>query len=225
MDPGGGYRAASATTGNSITQVQLWLRQADVIASGATVTDTLLTTLTAAPYQYTWSSVINPSTGGQRSIVPGSYTLYAVVSDSSGATSTSAPVPVEVRVPTVQGESITFVHTDAVGSVIATTDEGGAVLWKESYAPYGQRLRNDPAATGNRVFYEGKAYDTTSGLMIRARATTIRCWAGSWAWIRRATARGTSTALTATALRTTTRIGMGIRTGGPWWIVFFLWVT
>ena len=41
--------------------------------------------------------------------------------------------------------TVTYYHNDALGSPIAATDAAGALLWRETYRPYGERL-DDPAA-------------------------------------------------------------------------------
>jgi len=38
-------------------------------------------------------------------------------------------------------ERVTYIHTDALGSPIAASDEDGNLIWRESYQPYGKRLR------------------------------------------------------------------------------------
>ncbi|MDB5801459.1 MAG: hypothetical protein JWL63_2398 [Rhodocyclales bacterium] len=60
--------------------------------------------------------------------------------------------------------TITYLHNDAAGSPVAATDESGAVLWRESYRPYGDRVKNEAAASSNRQFFHGKPLDTDSGL-------------------------------------------------------------
>jgi RHS repeat-associated protein len=55
-------------------------------------------------------------------------------------------------------ERVTYIHADALGSPVAATDAGGALLWQEYYRPYGdrERLQGDDS---NRVWYTGKAQD------------------------------------------------------------------
>ncbi|MDB5801456.1 MAG: repeat-associated core protein [Rhodocyclales bacterium] len=60
--------------------------------------------------------------------------------------------------------TITYLHNDAAGSPVAATDELGAVVWRESYRPYGDRVKNEAAASSNRQFFHGKPLDTDSGL-------------------------------------------------------------
>ncbi len=61
-------------------------------------------------------------------------------------------------------EKITYCHLDALGSPVAATDELGNVVWKETYAPYGDQLQKAPAAAGNDRWYTGKPYDGEVGL-------------------------------------------------------------
>jgi RHS repeat-associated protein len=54
---------------------------------------------------------------------------------------------------TAQGvEKVTYYHNDALGSPIIATDQDGRVVWRKSYAPYGQPtgpgVANEPGYTG-----------------------------------------------------------------------------
>jgi RHS repeat-associated protein len=55
-----------------------------------------------------------------------------------------------------------YYHNDAAGSPIAATDEGGELLWRESYRPYGERLLKPAAA--NTQWFSGKQMDADTGL-------------------------------------------------------------
>ena len=59
-------------------------------------------------------------------------------------------------------EEITYYHHDALGSVIAATDEDGNVKWREDYKPYGERVRKP--ATDNKLWYTGKPEESALGL-------------------------------------------------------------
>jgi RHS repeat-associated protein len=59
-------------------------------------------------------------------------------------------------------EQIVYYHNDLAGSPIAATDQSGNLVWKESYAPYGERLRNEDNA--NKVWFHGKPADLETGL-------------------------------------------------------------
>ncbi len=59
-------------------------------------------------------------------------------------------------------EQIVYYHNDLAGSPIGATDQSGNVVWKESYAPYGQRLRNQDNT--NKVWFHGKPADIETGL-------------------------------------------------------------
>jgi len=64
-------------------------------------------------------------------------------------------------------ETITYYHTDILGSPIAATDKDGNVLWRENYKPYGERLKDDAMAKAseNSVWYTGHAEDRETDLI------------------------------------------------------------
>ncbi|WP_223866502.1 RHS repeat domain-containing protein, partial [Candidatus Enterovibrio escicola] len=45
----------------------------------------------------------------------------------------------------VIAETVTYFHTDALGTPVAATDESGNVLWREHYSPFGEKLENSQA--------------------------------------------------------------------------------
>jgi RHS repeat-associated protein len=61
--------------------------------------------------------------------------------------------------------TITYYHNDLLGSPVAATDASAHVIWRESYRPYGERLTNDPASTGNDVWYTSRRQDADTGLV------------------------------------------------------------
>ena len=63
-----------------------------------------------------------------------------------------------------QTTSITFFHNDVLGSPAVATDANGAVIWKESYLPYGHRLQAPAAGANNKLWYAGKQLDPNTGL-------------------------------------------------------------
>jgi RHS repeat-associated protein len=58
----------------------------------------------------------------------------------------------------------TYFHNDISGTPMLATNATGQVVWKETYRPYGQKLTNSAAATGNKVGYAGKPFDNNTGL-------------------------------------------------------------
>jgi len=62
-------------------------------------------------------------------------------------------------------ETITYMHTDALGSPVAATDESGNVLWREHYSPFGAKLDNSEQSKGNDVGYTGHQFDNDTGLV------------------------------------------------------------
>jgi len=61
-------------------------------------------------------------------------------------------------------ERTTYFVPDALGSPVAAMDEQGNVLWRESYAPYGERKTKSPDNTA-RAAYTGKPEDAGTGLV------------------------------------------------------------
>jgi len=64
--------------------------------------------------------------------------------------------------PAFSARTTTYFHTDATGSVVAATDEAGALLWRKDYAPFGEQLDSPPNA--ERTAYTGKQHDDVVGL-------------------------------------------------------------
>jgi RHS repeat-associated protein len=56
----------------------------------------------------------------------------------------------------------TYYHTDGLGSVVAASDESGNLLWRKSYAPYGEQI--DGNTDNEPVSYTGKKHDDATGL-------------------------------------------------------------
>jgi RHS repeat-associated protein len=92
----------------------------------------------------------------------GSYVLTVRTVDTFGNASVSAPVTVTIAA--TPNEEITFLHEDLAGNTIAATDAKGAVLWKENYSPFGERMVSSAAASPNRQWFAGKPQDRESGL-------------------------------------------------------------
>lgn len=61
-------------------------------------------------------------------------------------------------------ERTTYFIPDAQGSPVAAMDEQGNVIWRESYAPYGERRIKSPENNA-RPAYTGKPEDTGTGLV------------------------------------------------------------
>lgn len=58
----------------------------------------------------------------------------------------------------------TFYHYDLLGSPVATTDEDGAITWRENYEPWGKKIRNEDANIDNVRDYTGHVHDKETGL-------------------------------------------------------------
>jgi RHS repeat-associated protein len=64
-----------------------------------------------------------------------------------------------------QAGTITYFHNDLAGSPLVATNQEGNVIWRENYRPYGERLVNSPAASGNTVWFTSRRQDAESGLV------------------------------------------------------------
>ena len=60
-------------------------------------------------------------------------------------------------------ERVTYYHNDALGSPVAATDGNGTLVWRENYAPYGERLTKE-ASGKDTVWYTGKQEEAAFGL-------------------------------------------------------------
>jgi RHS repeat-associated protein len=60
-------------------------------------------------------------------------------------------------------DRVVYFHNDALGSPVAATGESGQILWREDYAPYGERLLHEDEGS-NRLWYTGKEEDEALGL-------------------------------------------------------------
>lgn len=67
--------------------------------------------------------------------------------------------------PAFAAEKVTYYHFDALGSPVAATDEQGNVVWRETYQPYGERIRKEPASSANPRWYTGHPEDAETGLL------------------------------------------------------------
>ncbi|MDH5633499.1 MAG: RHS domain-containing protein [Gammaproteobacteria bacterium] len=61
-------------------------------------------------------------------------------------------------------ETVTYYHTNALGSPEAATDETGTVLWRESYESYGLRRLKEPNSATNTRYFTGHPEDSNTGL-------------------------------------------------------------
>ncbi|MES2951500.1 MAG: RHS domain-containing protein, partial [Pseudomonadota bacterium] len=67
-------------------------------------------------------------------------------------------------VPDEAEPAVTYFHNDISGSPMLATDGAGAVIWKENYRPYGERLNNQAGSSKNKLGFAGKQFDPATGL-------------------------------------------------------------
>ena len=63
-----------------------------------------------------------------------------------------------------QYAKITYIHTEADGTVFAATDEDGNLEWKIDHYPFGSEIRNTATGRNNDLSYTGKPFDEEIGL-------------------------------------------------------------
>ncbi len=70
-----------------------------------------------------------------------------------------------VRIASAGGvETVTYTHTDHLGSPVASTNASGTLLWREDYTPFGE-ARQRPAANDNDEGYTGHIADSDTGIV------------------------------------------------------------
>lgn len=63
-------------------------------------------------------------------------------------------------------KTITYFHTDALGSVVAASDEQAEVIWRKSYDPYGYEVIDTGSEQEvEEQTFSGKPYDDETGLV------------------------------------------------------------
>ena len=83
----------------------------------------------------------------------------------------------------LSAQTVVYIHTDALGSVVAETDANRNVLERREYEPYGQQLapavKNGPGYTGHvqdastgLVYMQQRYYDPTIGTFLSVDAVT-----------------------------------------------------
>ena len=119
---------ANNATFNAPASIALTAQVADTDGSIAAVEfyhgATLITTLTAPPYSFTWTGVPQ-----------GAYSLTARATDNNGATATSAAVNVTVNQAVGQ---LYFIHVDHVGTPREIYNQAQQLVWRSPQAePFG----------------------------------------------------------------------------------------
>lgn len=72
-------------------------------------------------------------------------------------------VMVATVLPAVQAQTVEYIHTDALGSVVAVTDQNKQVLERREYEPFGDQI--SPSARKDGPNYTGHVLDTDTGLV------------------------------------------------------------
>lgn len=83
---------------------------------------------------------------------------------ATGAGGTASVVSTLTTVAAPPAAVVTYFHNDASGTPMLATDAAGAVLWKETYRPYGERLNKQAASSNNGLWFAGKPHDDNTGL-------------------------------------------------------------
>lgn len=68
------------------------------------------------------------------------------------------------RIAEHEGTKISYFHNDISGSPMLATNASGAQLWKETYRPYGDKLKQEAASSSNKIGFHGKPFDNDVGL-------------------------------------------------------------
>jgi hypothetical protein len=53
------------------------------------------------------------------------------------------------------------------------TDGAGAVIWKENYRPYGERLNNQAGSSKNKLGFAGKQFDPALQVVAKCTSKTF----------------------------------------------------
>ncbi len=111
---------------------------------------TLITTLTAAPYSFTWTGV--PA---------GSYSLTAVATNDAGETTTSTAIAITVRSAVAQ---MYYIQVDHLNTPRLVADSTGTTVWRwDQGEPFGNDVpNNNPSGLGAFDFplrFPGQYFD------------------------------------------------------------------
>ncbi len=122
---------------------------------------TLITTLTAAPYSFTWTNV--PA---------GNYSLTAVATNDAGTSATSAAVAIAVNSGVAQ---IYYIHPDHLNTPRLIADSTGTTVWRwDQGEPFGNDVPNaDPNNIGTTfdfpLRFPGQYFDRETNLNYNMR--------------------------------------------------------
>ena len=114
----------------------------------------LITTITTPPYSFTWTGVAQ-----------GSYTLTAVATDNQNASTTSAPVSINVN----HVAALNFIHVDHLNTPRLIADSTGTTVWRDDNAePFGSNPPDEnPSGLGPFEFplrFPGQYFDKETSL-------------------------------------------------------------
>jgi RHS repeat-associated protein len=116
---------------------------------------TLIGTATAAPYNFTWTNVVQ-----------GSYSLTAVATNDAGQTATSAAVPITVNPGVAQ---VYYIEPDHLNTPRMIANSSGTAVWRwDQQEPFGSTPPNDnPSGAGAFEFplrFPGQYFDRETNL-------------------------------------------------------------
>jgi RHS repeat-associated protein len=151
--------------------------------------DTLITTLTAAPYSFTWTGVPQ-----------GTYTLTARVTDNTGDTISSDPITITVTPALAQ---LYFIEVDHLNTPRLVANAAGTTVWKwDQQEPFGDNVADgNPSGLGpfdlplrlpgqyfdeetNSAYNWYRDYDPANGRYVESDLIGLSAGLNNYAYVR-----------------------------------------
>ena len=120
--------------------------------------ETLLATVTQAPFTYTWNDV-----------AAGTYALTARATDNLNLAATSSVQTLTITAPSAPGGSqVFYIFSDQINTAREITNAAGVKVWQADPEPFGANLPNEnPAGQGKFTYnqrFPGQYFDKETGL-------------------------------------------------------------